>query len=985
MAKKISIKNVAKDLSTKLGREIDFHAIVEWIKQDPDLASVYPHPVHQTPLDIGLVESIEDPGHPDHQKIIAINDALHKAPAGADDAKSEAGKAKGKATKGKAKGKTKAGETESDPEAAAQDAPEAGTESEDETVPAVVPPDVETPVTEPVAPVLEASAHVVVEPGDVPVTPEAVVVSAPVAHTGHHEVAPEAHPAPASEAPAVEVPAKPIRPLEKPKKPVAARGKPNVVNKPTVVPVSNMVQPKPAQMKGPQVVRIEEADRLPAPRPRPRPMGSDNRSSSSGPNRGPNNGPGGPQSIPMPASTGRSGSTHKKSAAAIEKDEEESRKARARLARRKGGRSADAGVAAIREWREQDLADRAERIATAVGTVKERKREMSKSERAQVTAQAVQHKPEMIEIELPISLRDLAELMGVKVADLIRKLMAQGVMATANQAIEADTAQLMCMEYGIELHIKQKRTASEMLREDYDAHAMQVEQVPRQAIVTILGHVDHGKTSLLDKIRTANVAAGEAGGITQHVGAYVVEVMGGDGKPKRVTFLDTPGHQAFTAMRARGATMTDVVVLVVAADDGVMPQTIESIAHAKAAGVPIVVAMNKIDKAEANPMKVMGQLAEHGLNPTEWGGDTEVVKTSALTGQGIKELIEYLDYTATLRDLKAAPSLPARGSVVEAFVDPNRGVIVRLLVQNGTLRTGDYLVCGPAHGRVRSLTDDLGRTIKEAGPSLPVEVVGLSSVPTAGEQFYVTPTPEMARTVADDRAQQDRLGEIAKRHTITLENLYSTLQDNQIKELRVILKADVQGSLDAIKSLLNQEFGGAEVKIHMLHAAVGGISESDVLLADASKAIIVGFSVVPDESARKLAESTGVEIRAYRIIYEIADDIRKAMSGLLSPEKQEHVLGHAEVRLVYKISRIGNVAGCAVTDGVLQRACKYRLIRDGAVLVDNLLLDSLKRGKEDAKEVRGGFECGVKVAGYDDLKEGDRLEAYKTVEVARTL
>ncbi len=983
MAKKISIKNVAKDLSTKLGREIDFHAIVEWIKQDPDLASAYPHPVHQTPLDIGLVESIEDPEHDDHKKIIAINDRLHKAAAPADEAKGETGKAKGK-TKGKAKGKTKAGEAESETEAVAHVAPAPATEPVVETAPAVV----EAPVADSVAPVVEVSPPVVVEPSVAPVTPEAVVVHAPVGHTGH-DVAPEAHPAPASEAPAVEVPAKPIRPTEKPKKPIVARGKPNVVNKPTVVPVSNMVQPKPAQMKGPQVVRIEEADRLPAPRPRPRPMGGDNRNGSSGPNRGPNNGPnngpGGPQSIPMPASTGRSGSTHKKSAAAIEKDEEESRKARARLARRKGGRSADAGVAAIREWREQDLADRAERIATAVGTVKERKREMSKSERAQVTAQAVQHKPEMIEIELPISLRDLAELMGVKVADLIRKLMAQGVMATANQAIEAETAQLMCMEYGIELHIKQKRTASEMLREDYDAHAMQVEQVPRQAIVTILGHVDHGKTSLLDKIRTANVAAGEAGGITQHVGAYVVEVMGGDGKPKRVTFLDTPGHQAFTAMRARGATMTDVVVLVVAADDGVMPQTIESIAHAKAAGVPIVVAMNKIDKAEANPMKVMGQLAEHGLNPTEWGGDTEVVKTSALTGQGIKELIEYLDYTATLRDLKAAPSLPARGAVVEAFVDPNRGVIVRLLVQNGTLRTGDYLVCGPAHGRVRSLTDDRGRTIKEAGPSLPVEVVGLSSVPTAGEQFYVTPTPEMARTVADDRAQQDRLGEIAKRHTITLENLYSTLQDNKIKELRVILKADVQGSLDAIKSLLNQEFGGAEVKIHMLHAAVGGISESDVLLADASKAIIVGFSVVPDESARKLAESTGVEIRAYRIIYEIADDIRKAMSGLLSPEKQEHVLGHAEVRLVYKISRIGNVAGCAVTDGVLQRACKYRLIRDGAVLVDNLLLDSLKRGKEDAKEVRGGFECGVKVAGYDDLKEGDRLEAYKTVEVARTL
>ncbi|MCL2641648.1 MAG: translation initiation factor IF-2, partial [Phycisphaerales bacterium] len=593
-------------------------------------------------------------------------------------------------------------------------------------------------------------------------------------------------------------------------------------------------------------------------------------------------------------------------------------------------------------------------------------------------------RPTHVEITPPITIRQLSEAMGVKSGDILKKFMAQGVMATVNQIIEPDSAMMMAMEFSVELTVKARESETARLEREYKETEEKTEKTGRAPVVTILGHVDHGKTSLLDKIRSANVAAGEAGGITQHVGAYTVELTGSDGNQKRVTFLDTPGHQAFTAMRARGANMTDVVVLVVAADDGVMPQTVESISHAKAAGVPIVVAMNKIDKAEANPNKVLGQLAEHGLNPAEWGGDTEVVRTSATTGQGVKELIEYLDYTAMLKELKASPTLPARGAVIESFMDPNRGVVARVLVQNGTLRVSDTLVCGPAWGRVRSLTDDKGRTIQEAGPSSPVEVIGLDTVPGSGDKFYVLDDANEARDIADERKVSDRQSDIARRSKVTLENLYDTIQKETIKELRVILKGDVQGSVDVLKQLLTEELS-KEVKVRLLHAAVGGITESDVLLAEASNAIIIGFSVAADETARKLAETEGVEIRTYRVIYEITDDIKKALTGMLAPTKQDQILGHADIRQVIKVSRVGNIGGCMVSDGVLQRSNKFRLIRDGAIITDNLTLESLKRFKEDVREVRGGLECGIKLAGYDDIKVGDRLEAYKIIDVARTL
>jgi len=845
-------------------------------------------------------------------------------------------------------------------------------------------PEVETPapVVEaqeaPPAPVIEAPAAAPVE---VPAKPEVVAKpEVPVKPVAPLRPAATVVAPPAAVKPlAPQVPQKPVRPAVRP------MGIPNVPTRPTTVaPMGPQVKPAPAQMQGPKVIRMEQPDQLPAPRPRPRPAASGPMSGGGPMNRGPASSSAPMAPMPLPASGGRKSGSSRGDAAPVD-DEEAAAKKKGRSTRRGGstGRRGDAGSDAIREWREADLLDRVERIASAAGVLRQSKREMSKQQRA-LNAPAHVIKDKHVQIMPPVTIRELAEAMGVKATDIVKKLMGQGVMATVNQVIEPEHAQVVAMELGFELTIKARETRSEVLEREYKAREETAEKAGRAPVVTILGHVDHGKTSLLDKIRSANVAAGEAGGITQHVGAYTVELTGGDGKTKRVTFLDTPGHQAFTAMRARGANMTDVVVLVVAADDGVMPQTVESINHAKAAGVPIVVALNKIDKAEANPNKVLGQLAEQGLNPAEWGGDTEVVRTSAVSGQGVKELIEYLDYTATLKELKAAPSLPARGAVIEAFMDPNRGVVARVLVQNGTLRVGDTLLCGASYGRVRSITDDKGKPITEAGPSSPVEVIGLSSVPGAGDKFYVMEDPNAAREIAELQATQDREGEIARRRKVTLENLFETIQADTVKELRVILKADVQGSVDVLKQLLTEELS-KEVKVRLLHAAVGGISESDVLLAEASDAIIIGFSVATDEVARKLAESTGVEIRIYRIIYEITDDIRKALTGMLAPTRQDQVLGHAEIRQVIKVSKVGNIAGCMVSDGVLQRNNKYRLIRDGAIITENLTLESLKRFKEDTKEVRGGLECGLKLAGYDDIKVGDRLEAYKTVDVARTL
>jgi translation initiation factor IF-2 len=505
--------------------------------------------------------------------------------------------------------------------------------------------------------------------------------------------------------------------------------------------------------------------------------------------------------------------------------------------------------------------------------------------------------------------------------------------------------------------------------------------VARPPVITILGHVDHGKTSLLDRIRKSNVVSSESGGITQHIGAYQVQY---EGHP--LTFVDTPGHEAFTAMRARGANVTDLVVLVVAADDGVMPQTQEAIAHAKAADVPIVIALNKIDLPNVNINRIYGELAQQDLAPEEYGGDTPVVKTSALTGQGIPELLEMLGIVAELRcadELRANPARPASGTCLESSISEGRGVVATVLVQDGTLKVGDVIVCGDGFGRDRALFDDSGRPVAEAGPSMPVEVSGLDAVPTAGEKFAVVPDISRAREVAETRRLRSRGVALGERQAVTLENLYSKMAEQKVKSLNLILKADVQGSLEALTKEL-EKLQNAEVPIRVLLKGVGGISESDILLADASQAIVIGFRVAPEDRALAAADEKKIDIRRYDIIYQVTDEIKKAVEGMLVPEIKEIHLGRAVVRQVFKISKVGTVAGCFVTQGLFERSAKVRLIREGREIYKGSL-EALKRFKDDVKEVREGFECGIKIGNFDDIKVDDMIEAYRIDVIRRTL
>jgi translation initiation factor IF-2 len=556
--------------------------------------------------------------------------------------------------------------------------------------------------------------------------------------------------------------------------------------------------------------------------------------------------------------------------------------------------------------------------------------------------------------------------------------MELGKMTTVNQVLDQVLAEAVAADFGFNLAVKRAKTAEEELADKLLQRPIG-QEVTRAPVVTFLGHVDHGKTSLLDRIRKTTVASGEAGGITQHIGAYRYDL--GD---KHVVFLDTPGHEAFTAMRSRGANMTDVVVLVVAADDGVMPQTVEAISHAKAAKVPIVVALNKIDVSNANVQRALGQLAEHGLNPREWGGDVEVIRTSATTGQGIDELVETLSLEAEILELKAEVEAPGTGFVIEAQMDSGLGVLARLLVRGGTLRVGDVLLAGGGYGRVRHMIDSHGHPIDEAGPSTPVEVAGLNEMPEAGDRFYAGANLDQARSVAEDRRQQTRSDSLAAIPERSLESLLGRIEAGKATELALIIKADVQGSIEAIVNSL-EKLSTSEVRVNILHAAVGGITTGDVSLAEASDALIIGFNAVPDPSARQLAERQGVDIRHYRIIYEIIDDMRKALEEGLSPEVREQTMGHAEVRQVFKVSKVGAIAGCYVTDGTINRNAKVRITRNNIVVEDERTLESLKRFKDDVRDVRTGFECGLKIAGYDDIKEGDVLEFYQKVEFARKL
>lgn len=788
-------------------------------------------------------------------------------------------------------------------------------------------------------------------------------VEAPVA-----EVEPE--PEPVAEAPVVveeaqqavaevetpEAPPEVEETVEKPQEPELPKVVPNKPVIPeVVVPAGPQVVPAPAKLQGPRVVRFDGVETSPAPRPvrrRPRPRPVTDLAAEA--------------AAAAASPPGAKGKKRGRTGAAAGGDK--AKRSQRRSPRRKGGGESGEG---LREWRDRDLMERSARLAAAAGGTLRR-------HRASVGPGQVE--PRLggqvgeIEISEPITVKSLSAATGIRSNSIIRKLMSEGVLATINQTLDRETAQSIASDNGIELNVKIAKTAEDLLEEEF-AQRKEGRTEPRAPVVTFLGHVDHGKTSLLDHIRNAAVAEKEDGGITQGIGSYRYDVEG-----KSIVFLDTPGHEAFTAMRARGADMTDIVVLVVAADDGVMPQTIEAINHAKAAEVPIVVALNKIDLPNANIQRAMGQLAEHDLQPREWGGQTEVIQTSATTGEGIDKLVEILALEAELLELQAEPDAPASGWVTEASRDSARGVLAGLLVKNGTLKVGDVVLCGGAAGRVRKILDYRGKTIKQAPPATPVEITGLDEVPDAGDRFYVVEDLTRAKDVAQERRQEQRAQSLAATPQTTLENLFDRIEAGASAEVKLIVKADVQGSIEALLGSL-RKVEIEEVKVTILHSGVGGITEGDVLLAEASDAIVLGFRVTADNRSRLLAEQKGVEIRTYRVIYQLIEDIEQAVRGMLTPETVEKVTGRAEVREVFKISRIGTIAGCYVTDGLINRNAAIRLIRDNIVVVDERKLFSLRRVKDDVREVRAGLECGLRIADFNDIKVGDVIEAYQTVEV----
>ncbi|MED5016933.1 translation initiation factor IF-2 [Paenibacillus chibensis] len=585
----------------------------------------------------------------------------------------------------------------------------------------------------------------------------------------------------------------------------------------------------------------------------------------------------------------------------------------------------------------------------------------------------IDNTPKKIIVRGNMTVGETAKLLHKDASEVIKKLILMGVMATINQELDIDTILLLAGEFGVEVEVKivVEDDRFETTEENDDPADLKA----RPPVVTIMGHVDHGKTTLLDAIRSTNVTGGEAGGITQHIGAYQVEINN-----KKITFLDTPGHEAFTAMRARGAQITDITIIVVAADDGVMPQTVEAVNHAKAAELPIIVAVNKIDKPDANPDKVKQELTEYGLVPEEWGGDTIFVNVSAKQKMGLEDLLEMILLVSEVNDYKANPDKRARGAVIEAELDKGRGPVARILVQHGTLKVGDAFVAGNCFGRVRAMVNDKGRRLKEAGPSTPVEITGLTEVPQAGDPFMVFEDERKARSIADKRSITQRQSDLGSNVRVTLDDLFQHIKDGEIKDLNVIIKGDVQGSVEALKgSLAKIEVEGVRVKI--IHSGAGAITESDIILAAASNAIVIGFNVRPDPQAGATAEQEKVDIRLHRVIYNVIEEIEQAMKGMLDPEYKEVVIGHAEVRNLFKISKVGTIAGCMVTQGKISRNAEARLIREGIVVHEGKI-DTLKRFKDDAKEVAQGYECGITLQGYNDLKEGDVIEAFvmETVE-----
>ncbi len=580
--------------------------------------------------------------------------------------------------------------------------------------------------------------------------------------------------------------------------------------------------------------------------------------------------------------------------------------------------------------------------------------------------------PVTVKIPDEITVGELASRMKKTAGEVIKLLMKNGVMAGLNQTIDFDTAEFVAVELGCKVEREITVTIEERIIDDHEDTAEEL--VTRAPVVVVMGHVDHGKTSTLDAIRNTSVTAGEAGGITQHIGAYTVEC---NGQP--ITFLDTPGHAAFTSMRARGANATDIAILVVAADDGIMPQTIESINHAKAAKVPIIVAINKMDKPEANPDKIKQQLTEHELIPEEWGGETIICPISAKTGMGLDNLLEMVLLTAEVQELKANPNRRAKGTVIEARLDKNRGPIATLLVQNGTLNQGDIVIAGTPVGRVRVMTNDKGRTVKTAGPSIPVEITGLAEVPAPGDEFNAVTDERMARELVEQRKQAAKDAAANAMQKVTLDNLFAKMQEGEMKELSLIVKADVQGSAEAVKASL-EKISNEEVRVRVIHTGVGAINESDILLASTAGAIIVGFNVRPDAGAQASAQRTAVDMRFYRVIYDAIDEIEAAMKGMLAPKYEEVVIGHAEVRMTYKVSAVGTIAGCMVKDGKVTRDAQVRVLRDNVVIHEGEV-GSLQRFKDQAKEVTAGYECGMSIAKFNDIKEGDIFECFAMQEI----
>ena len=573
-----------------------------------------------------------------------------------------------------------------------------------------------------------------------------------------------------------------------------------------------------------------------------------------------------------------------------------------------------------------------------------------------------------------IPLKVLSEKIGITAAEITKRLFKEGIMKTINDSIDFDTAAFIADDIGVELELKLDKTAEDVLSEGFDTTVDDNENlVERPPVVTVMGHVDHGKTSLLDCIRKTNVTSGEAGGITQHIGAYQVTLDG-----KVITFLDTPGHAAFTAMRARGAQATDIAVLVVAADDGIMPQTIEAINHAKAADVPIIVAINKIDKPEANIERIKTQLTEHGLLPEEWGGDTILCPVSAKTGQGVEDLLANINLVAEVKELKANPKRKAKGIVIEAKLDQNRGPIATVIIQNGTLRVADSVIVGTVTGKIRAMNDDKNRKVASAGPSFPVSIMGLDEVPNTGDILYAVEQEKLVKMVAEERKNKERENMIKASQKVTLDDVFNKIAEGEMKVLNIIVKADVQGSVEAVKQSL-EKLSNEQVRVNVIHAAVGAIKESDIMLAESSRAIIIGFNVRPDANSKAIAEKSGIDIKLYRVIYEAIEDVERALKGMLAPKFNEIYLGKAEVREVFKISGVGQVAGCYVTEGKIIRSGKLRIYRDDVMICEGNVLQ-LKRFKDDVKEVSYGFECGISIEKFNDIKVGDFIESYQVEE-----